>query len=122
MKGSLTRTAAWTLSIVLGLSAAVVPCAASGDQPGSLVQTVARTEPAAKPSPQLARLSPTSRRLLVRGAASAQQPTPEPAPSTPSSFFHSKRGALTLGLMGAGAVFTLWSIQHDRKPVKSPVR
>jgi hypothetical protein len=24
--------------------------------------------------------------------------------------------------MGAGAAFTIWSINHDRKPVKSPIR
>ena len=67
---------------------------------------------------KLTRLSPASQKLLATGTVAAQQ-QPE---STPGSFFKSKRGAVTLALMGAGAGFALWSIQHDRKPVKSPVR
>jgi hypothetical protein len=34
---------------------------------------------------------------------------------TPSSFFKSTRGKVTLALMGAGVGLTLWSIQHDRE-------
>ena len=38
------------------------------------------------------------------------------------SFFKTPKGAVALGLMIGGAAFTVWSINHDRKPVKSPVR
>ena len=111
MKGSITRTAAWALSIVLTLSAAVVPCAAS-DQAGTK-----------RARPHLTQLSAASQQLLGRSPAVRAQRQPDsPSEGSPGSFFRSKRGAVTLALMGAGVGFTLWSIQHDRKPVKSPVR
>jgi hypothetical protein len=72
------------------------------------------------------RLSPASRQVLAapapaprHRAGGRQQSAP---PSAPGSFFKSTRGKVTLALMGAGTVLTLWSIQHDRKPVKSPIR
>jgi len=51
-------------------------------------------------------------------AAKLQQSgsTSEPA------FFKTKKGAVAVGLMAAGAAFTVWSINHDRKPVKSTIR
>jgi hypothetical protein len=57
-------------------------------------------------------------RTLPRKTADTRQ---QSAPSG-SSFFQSKKGAVAVGLMVAGAAFTVWSINHDRKPVKSPVR
>lgn len=110
MRRSTTRAAAGALTIALALGSAV-PCMAAGDDSQSTAKKAG--------SPTLTRLSPASRRLLAPSAKAAQQQPPE---SSPSSFFHSKRGAVTLALMGAGVGFTLWSIQHDRKPVKSPVR
>jgi len=38
------------------------------------------------------------------------------------AFFKTRKGAIAVGLMAAGAAFTFWSINHDRKPVKSPIR
>jgi hypothetical protein len=38
------------------------------------------------------------------------------------SFFKTRKGAIAVSLMAAGGVFTIWSINHDRKPVKSPIR
>ena len=119
MKGLLTRTAATSLSVVLSLSAMVTPCAASTERGTA---TTPRIERRAATPPLLARLSPASRELLTGRRAAGQQPVADPGPTTPGSFFRSKRGAITLALMGAGAGFALWSIQHDRKPVKSPVR
>ena len=113
MRRFITRTAAWALSITLALGAAVVPCAASDKAPA----------PSHAATAKLTHLSATSRQLLARAAAAPQQQQPPAAaPSSASSFFKSKRGAVTVALMGAGAGFALWSIQHDRKPVKSPVR
>ena len=43
-------------------------------------------------------------------------------PRTDRSFFKTTAGKLTLGLMVAGLGFTVYSISHDRKPVKSPIR
>jgi hypothetical protein len=115
----INRTAALALSVTL-LGAAAVPCAAA--------------EPAAaKPDGKLTRLSPASRQVLAspasplaapaaRHARSSEGGQPTAAPSTPGSFLKSTRGKVTLALMGAGVGLTLWSIQHDRKPVKSPIR
>ena len=43
-------------------------------------------------------------------------------PRTDSSFFKTTAGRLTLGLMVVGLGLTVYSISHDRKPVKSPIR
>jgi hypothetical protein len=106
----ISRTAAVALSVVMTLGAAAVPCMASD-------------APAAKPGAKLTRLSPASRSLLTAATpAVARQDPPAATPSSPGSFFKSTRGKVTLALMGAGAAFTFWSINHDRKPVKSPIR
>lgn len=113
MRRLISRTAALALSVTLALGAAAVPCAAA--------------EPAAaKPDGKLTRLSPASRQVLASPAASKVRKSDggqsTAAPGTPSSFFKSTRGKVTLALMGAGVGLTLWSVQHDREPVKSPIR
>lgn len=112
MKGLLTRAAAVAVVATLGLGGAVTPCLAA-DTPAPATQK--------KKTASLTQLSGTSQSLLMERAPRAQQSAQEP-PSSPSGFFKSKRGAVTLALMGAGVGFTLWSIHHDRQPVKSPVR
>jgi hypothetical protein len=65
-------------------------------------------------------LSAASVKLLrsePRASAQAQQPG-----VSSESFFGSTKGKVAIGLMIVGAGIALWSIQHDRKPVKSPVR
>jgi len=109
VRGLFTRAAAVALIMTVGLGATVAPCAA-----------------AEKPTPQkqqasLTRLSPASQAMLTAShPARVAQQTGET--TSPSGFFHSKRGAVALVLMGAGAGFTIWSVSHDRKPVKSPIR
>ena len=115
MRRSINRTAAWALSFALTGVVGVVPCAASDHKPAASPAPSHQTAP-------LTQLSPASRSLLARATPAPQQQPPAATPTTPSSFFKSRRGAVTLALMGAGAGFALWSIQHDRKPVKSPVR
>lgn len=114
MRRFINRTAAWALSFALTGAMGVMPCAASDHKP-------AATTPSAQSS-RLTQLSPVSQRLLARATPAPQPQQPASTPSTPRSFFKTRRGAVTLALMGAGAGFALWSIQHDRKPVKSPVR
>ena len=113
MRRLISRTAALALSVTVALGAAAVPCAA-GDTA------------ATKPGGKLTHLSPASRQMLVSPAASPTLRRSEggqaAAPGTPGSFFKSTRGKVTLALMGAGTVLTVWSISHDRKPVKSPIR
>lgn len=41
---------------------------------------------------------------------------------TDSTFFKTTAGRLTLGLMAVGLGLTIYSVNHDRKPVKSPIR
>lgn len=114
MRRLISRTAALALSVTLALGAAAVPCAAAESA-------------ATKADGKLTRLSPASRQVLaspasprLRSSDGAGQPAA--TPGTPGSFFKSTRGKVTLALMGAGVGLTLWSIQHDRKPVKSPIR
>ena len=106
MRRLINRTAALGLSITLALGAAV-PC-------------VAGETAATNAGGKLTRLSPASRRVLATARPGARLQTN--GPSSPGPFFKSTRGKVTLVLMGAGTALTLWSIQHDRKPVKSPIR
>ena len=106
MRRLFTRTAAVTLCVTLGFGLAATPCLAAE----------------AKTTATLTQLSPASRQILTKAATSRQQTQPAAAPAAPSSFFKSTKGKVTLALMGAGVGFTFWSINHDRKPVKSPVR
>src|SRR5688500_20328337 len=105
------------LCVTIAMGAAAVPCAASDAAAASQGST-------------LTRLSAASRQVLASAAAplaapklrsseGAQAQPPAAAPVAPSSFFKSTRGKITLALMGAGVGFTIWSINHDRKPVQS---
>ena len=107
MRRLISRTAALALSATVALGAAAVPCAAG--------ETAA-----AKPGGKLTRLSPASREVLASAKSGARSQAA--APSPPGSFFKTTRGKVTVALMGAGAGFALYSIHHDRIPVKSPVR
>lgn len=106
MRRLINRTAALALSATVALGAAVVPCVASNTGGHGA-------------DGRLTRLSPASRQALATAPARREQST---APTSSGSFFKSTRGKITLALMGAGTGLTLWSIQHDRKPVKSPIR
>ena len=103
MKRLFNHAAVVGLSVTLAFGAAAVPCAA-GDTATP------------RPEGKLTRLSPASRQVLAATSARKQ------AASAPGPFLKSTRGKVTLVLMGAGTILTLWSIQHDRKPVKSPIR
>lgn len=127
MRRLISRTAAFALCVTVAVGAAAVPCAAA-------------EEPAPKPTGKLTQLSDASRQVLAtqpalplaspklrsseggRSSAPGQPQPPAAAPGPPSSFFKSTRGKVTLALMAAGVGITIWSINHDRKPVKSPIR
>lgn len=109
MRRSNSRTAALALCVTLALGAAAVPCAASDTA-------------ATKTGGTFTRLSPASRQVLATAVPARAAQATAPAPGAQSSFFKTTRGKVTLALMGAGVGLTLWSIQHDRKPVKSPIR
>lgn len=123
MTRHITRSTTWALSACLAFATAVAPCAASERSTVKTAEPVAKSTPVREPA--LTELSPASRALLAHAAnapAPARTQPQTPDTSSASSFFTSKRGIVTLVLMGVGTGFTLWSIQHDREPVKSPVR
>jgi len=108
------RAATAALCVTMGFGVAATP---------SLAADAAKA-PGAKAPPSLTRLSPASRQVLakstpmVRRSEGGQQ-----TPATASGgFFSSTKGKVTLVLMGAGVGLTVWSISHDREPVKSPIR
>jgi hypothetical protein len=121
------RTAALALCVTVAVGAAAVPCAAA-------------ETPATKAKGKLTQLSPASRQVLatipqpaeplasplaspkLRSSEGGGQQQPAATPATSGSFFKSTRGKITLALMAGGVGFTIWSINHDRKPVKSPIR
>jgi hypothetical protein len=70
----------------------------------------------------LATVSPADMARLTNSAPTRTDRQDQPAPASPGTFFKTKKGMLALVLVAAGAGFTVWSINHDRKPVKSPVR
>ena len=117
MRRLFTRAAARALCVTVAMGAAVVPCAAA-DAPAKGAGTLARLSPASRAVlRQSAPASPTLRR-----SDGGQQQAPAATSGSNSPFFKTTKGKVTLALMGAGVGFTVWSINHDRKPVKSPVR
>lgn len=109
MRRLFTRAAAVALCVTVGFGLAATPCLAAD---------------ATKTPASLTQLSAASRQVLAKvetpKRSQAGQNTPAPAGS--GGFLKSTKGKVTLALMGAGVGFTVWSINHDRKPVKSPVR
>jgi hypothetical protein len=96
-----------TLLIVVGSSSLAVPARADTGPPG---RRSALTTVSVKTLEKLREQSARNTR------ASQSAATSEPG------FFKTRKGAIAVGLMAAGAAFTVWSINHDRKPVKSPIR
>ena len=93
------------LLVILGSTGLAVPARADTSPPGErrIVTTVST-----KTLQMLREQAP-------KRAARTQQAS-EPG------FFKTRKGAIAVGLMAAGAAFTVWSVNHDRKPVKSPIR
>ena len=61
---------------------------------------------------------------LGRGGV-VQEAQAQSAPASGSdskSFFSTPTGVAAIVLMVAGVAFTVYSVNHDRKPVKSPIR
>lgn len=108
------RAATAALCVTLGFGVAATP---------SLAADAAKA-PGAKAPPSLTRLSPASRQVLAKSTSMVRRSEGgQQTPATASGgFFKSTKGKVTLALMGAGVGFTIWSISHDREPVKSPIR
>lgn len=110
MRRYFTRIAAGALVASVGIGG-VTPCFAAGPAGGST-------------APSLTRLSAATQSLLEKaGTTQPRLDRQPPAGGAESgSFLHTKRGAVAITLMAAGAGFAIWSVNHDRKPVKSPIR
>lgn len=84
---------------------------------------VASTAGAAEPTPAPS-LWNAAQGAGTRSSALAQT-NAAPAngnPRTDKSFFKTTAGRVSLGLMVVGLGLTVYSVNHDRKPVKSPIR
>jgi hypothetical protein len=106
LRQRLCRFAATVLIVLFGVGVTASPAMADG--------------PSASSKHSLTKLSAASLKVL-RGSGSAGVRAQQSG-SGPDSFFGSTKGKVAIGLMIAGAAFTVWSINHDRKPVKSPIR
>lgn len=109
MKQVVRRTTGLTLALAVATVLLATPAAADP------VTTAAR----ATPESSLSTLSPASLQLVRAASAGARM---QDSPMTPRTFFKTRKGALAIGLIAAGVGFTVWSINHDRKPVRSPIR
>lgn len=101
----LHRMIAGTLALALAGVVSVVPC-------------MAAEKSAATPGKSLASITPAGMRVLMKGQASVKRQDA----GAPGSFIRTRKGAIAVVLVAAATGLTLWSINHDRKPVKSPVR
>ena|SRR5437867_340236 len=100
MAGALVLLMALTLS---------APPAAAGE-----VKSAPPRPLAAATAAKLATLTPSARAFTQETAAART--------ADDRSFFQRPAGVVALVLMAAGVGFALYSINHDRKPVKSPIR
>ena len=79
-------------------------------------------ETATRRNTSLTKLSAASLHLLKAPAASARATQEPSTPSSPGSFFRSRKGVVALALVAGAVGFTIWSGNDSRKDVKSPVR
>jgi len=96
------------LALLMGLTFSAPPTAAGE------AKAVPARPLAAATAAKLAALAPSARAFT--------QETPASSSAEDRSFFRRPAGVAALVLMAAGVGFAIYSINHDRKPVKSPIR
>jgi hypothetical protein len=89
-------------------AAGATPCLAGGTTPAR--------------APSLTTLSAANQQVLKESAAVARQSQEPSSPSSPGTFFRSRKGALALALVAGAIGFTIWAQHDSRKDVKSAVR
>ncbi len=102
----INRVIAGTLTLALAGVISVVPCVA------------AEKSPPATSGKSLASITPAGMRVLMKGDA----PVKRQDTGGPGSFMRTRKGKIAVVLVAAATGLTLWSVSHDRKPVKSPIR
>jgi hypothetical protein len=96
------------LALLMGLTFSAPPTAAG--------------EGKALPARPLAAATAAKLATLAPSARAFTQETPASSSADDRSFFRRPAGVAALVLMAAGVGFAIYSINHDRKPVKSPIR
>lgn len=110
---SWARPVAGVLALVVGMTLSAPPAFAAEGKPSTPRAGTSRL--AATTAARLATLAPAPRAFAQTQAA--------PAAGTDSkSFFSTPTGVAAIVLMVAGVGFAVYSANHDRKPVKSPIR
>jgi hypothetical protein len=110
-----TSPVAGALALVMGLTFAAPP-ATTAAEAGKAPMARVPSRLSAATTAKLATLAPTPR-------AFAQTPSSPPSSGGESkSFFGTPAGVAAIVLMVAGVGFAVYSANHDRKPVKSPIR
>jgi hypothetical protein len=107
---------AWALALILGFTFAAPPALTAADMGKAPMTPRAPSRLAAATAAKLAVLAPAPR-------AFAQTPNaPASSESDSKPFFRTPTGIAAIVLMVAGVSFAIYSANHDRKPVKSPIR
>jgi len=79
-------------------------------------------EAKAIPARPLAAATVAKLATLAPSARAVTQETPASSSADDRPFFRRPAGVAALVLMAAGAGYAIYSVSHDRKPVKSPIR
>lgn len=111
---SWARPLAAVLALVVGVTLAAPPASAAEVKASTPRAGASRL--AATTAARLATLAPAPRAFAQAQSAPASSGTDS------KSFFSTPTGVAAIVLMVAGASFAIWSANHDRKPVKSPIR
>ena len=114
------RSLAWVrgmaagVALLIALTVGAPPCSASEAGPGSTDKAPAKRSLASAAAARVA-LAPPARALAQTGAGGS-------ATGTSRSFFRTPTGVAAIVLMVAGSGYAIYSVSHDQKPVKSPIR
>jgi type VI protein secretion system component VasF len=111
---SWARPLAGIVALVVAVTFAAPPASAADAKVSTPRADTSRL--AATTAARLAALAPTPR------AFAQTQSAPAASGTDSKSFFSTPTGVAAIVLMAAGAGFAIWSANHDRKPVKSPIR
>ena len=111
---SWARPLAGVLALVVGVTFAAPPASAAEAKASTPHAGTSRL--AATTAARLATLAPTAR------AFAQTQSSPASSGTDSKSFFSTPTGVAAIVLMVAGVGFAVYSANHDRKPVKSPIR
>jgi hypothetical protein len=106
------RSTAALVALTIASTSAVAPCAAAEGKPAS--EPPATRSLSAAAADHVARVAPPAR--FTQDASAA------PAGGETRTFFRTPTGVAAIVLMAVGGGYAIYSVSHDQKPVKSPIR